>query len=184
MHLPVRGHICPMCRPCAHGCHKILANWQLAEAAAAREGLHALGSPHTAVTARRRGTRCAHQLMTQHGSQMSFELTRFHHGRSRDSHGRSRDRVYRGYSHTSHDTAINQTHVRATMTCCMLHLGTFFCQRVRGLKTVVGRLLGKPVAFGCVSERSVVLLCKAKSENMVCQSCDDVTCANECVFSV
>ena len=77
-----------------------------------------------------------------------------------------------------------KAYVRATMTCCTLHLGTFFCQRVRGQETVVWRLLGKPVAFGGVSERSVVLLCKPKSENMVCQSCDDVTCANECVFSV
>ena len=68
-----------------------------------------------------------------------------------------------------------KAYVRATMTCCTLHLGTFFCQRVRGQKTVVGRLLGKPVAFGGVSERIVVLLCTAKSENMVCQSCDDAT---------
>ena len=53
IHLSVRGHICPMGRPCAHGCHKILANWQLAEAVAAREGLHALGSPYISETGRR-----------------------------------------------------------------------------------------------------------------------------------
>ena len=67
-----------------------------------------------------------------------------------------------------------KAYVRATMTSCTLHLGTFFCQRVRERESVVGRLLGKPVAFGGVSERSVVLLCKPKSEDMVCQSCDDV----------
>ena len=71
-----------------------------------------------------------------------------------------------------------KAYVRAIMTCCMLHLGTFFCQRVRGQKMVVGRLLSKPVAFGGVSERIVMLLCTPKSENMVCESCDDVTCAN------
>ena len=71
-----------------------------------------------------------------------------------------------------------KAYVRATMAFCMLHLGTFFCQRVRERGSVVGRLLGRPVAFGGVSERSVVLVCKPKSENMVCQSCDDVTCAN------
>ena len=69
----------------------------------------------------------------------------------------------------------HKAYVRATMTCCTLHLGTFFCQRVRGQETVVGRLLSKPVAFGGVSQGIIVLLCKAKSENMVCQSCDDAT---------
>ena len=59
-----------------------------------------------------------------------------------------------------------KAYVRATMTSYTLHLGTFFCQRVRERKSVVGRLLGKPVAFGGVSERSVVLLCKPKSEDM------------------
>ena len=68
-----------------------------------------------------------------------------------------------------------KAYLRATMTSYTLHLGTFFCQRVRGQETVVGRLLSKPVAFGSVSEGIVVLLCKAKSENMVCQSCDDAT---------
>ena len=68
-----------------------------------------------------------------------------------------------------------KAYVRATMTCCTLDLGTFVCQRVRGQETGVWTLLGKPVAFGGVSERSVVLLCKPKSEDMVCQSCDDIT---------
>ena len=68
-----------------------------------------------------------------------------------------------------------KAYVGAIMTSYTLHLGTFFCQRVRGQETVVGRLLSKSVAFGGVSERSVVLVCKPKSENMVCQSCDDVT---------
>ena len=68
-----------------------------------------------------------------------------------------------------------KVYVRATMTCFALHLGTFVCQRVRERESVVGRLLGKPVAFGGVFEGILVLLCKAKSENMVCQSCDDVT---------
>ena len=72
IHLPVRGHIFPMGRPCAHGCHKILTNWRLAEAVAAREGLHALGSPYISERASPRGTRCAHQLMAQHGSQRRY----------------------------------------------------------------------------------------------------------------
>ena len=68
-----------------------------------------------------------------------------------------------------------KAYVRATMTSYTLHLGTFFFQRVRERESVVGRLLGKPVAFGGVSEGIVVLLCTPKSENMVCQSCDDLT---------
>ena len=68
-----------------------------------------------------------------------------------------------------------KAYVRATMTCCTLHLGTFFCQRVRERESVVGRLLGKPVAFGGVSGKIVVLLGTPKSGNMVYESCDDVT---------
>ena len=70
-----------------------------------------------------------------------------------------------------------KAYLRATMTSYTLHLGTFFFQRVRERESVVGRLLGKPVAFGGVSEKIVVLvlLRTPKSGNMVYESCDDVT---------
>ena len=63
-----------MGRPCAHGCHKILTNWQLAEAVAAREVLHAIGYPYISERASPRGTRCAHRLVPKHGSQTRSEL--------------------------------------------------------------------------------------------------------------
>ena len=60
-----------------------------------------------------------------------------------------------------------KAYVTATMTSYTLHLGTFFFQRVRERESVVGRLLGKPVAFGGVSGKIVVLLRTPKSGNMV-----------------
>ena len=87
-----------MGRPCAHGCHKILTNWQLAEPAAAREGLHALGYPHISETGRRWRTRWAHRRRAFFGSQRSCDSERTGCGAFRDYRGGSRGRSYRGYA--------------------------------------------------------------------------------------
>ena len=97
LHLPVRGHNLPHGRPCAHGCHKILTNWRLVEAAAAREGLHALGSPYISERASPRGTRCAHRLVPQHVSKMRYYVRRNIRGDLRGNHGDPRGWAYRGY---------------------------------------------------------------------------------------
>ena len=45
-YIRVKGYIWGMHLPCAHGCHRILPNCQVAAPAAARERLHPLGNPY------------------------------------------------------------------------------------------------------------------------------------------
>ena len=97
--LTCEGAYLPYGRPCVHGCHKILTNWRLAEAAAAREVLHALGYPHISERVSPRGTRCAHLLMRQHGSQTSYRKKISFPGDLRDYTGDLRDRDSGGYSY-------------------------------------------------------------------------------------
>ena len=97
LHLPVRGHNLPHGRPCAHGCHKILTNWRLAEAAAAREVLHALGYPHISERVSPRGTRCAHPLTPKHWSQTSNVLVTVPPGDLRENPGSLREESWGGY---------------------------------------------------------------------------------------
>ena len=58
------------------------------------------------------------------------------------------------------------TYLLATIISHTQQLSTFFCQRVRWQESVVGMPPDRSVALDDVSEGIVVLLCKAKSENM------------------
>ena len=106
--LTCEGAHSPHGRPCAHGCHKILTNWRLAEAVAAREGLHALGYPHISERASPRGTRCAHRLVPKHGSQRRYDSERTFPGNFRENLGGFRGRLYRGYKCCGHITDHHQ----------------------------------------------------------------------------
>ena len=68
-YIRVKGYIWGMHLPCAHGCHRILPNCQLAAPAAARERLHPLGNPYISKCGIARGFQPAHRLVPKHESQ-------------------------------------------------------------------------------------------------------------------